>query len=115
MKGLLWVLDARQPLLNMQSFLNPTGVTRLGLHDRRFQYNVSNPGFARWTADERIKEVEPTGAESIVTACPHFKGNLQDAVEENDSALKVHDIVQLLEESDLIRCTYFSGVTVLRE
>ena len=31
----------------------------------------TNPEFAAWTAAERMAEAESTGAEALVTACPH--------------------------------------------
>ncbi len=58
--------------------------------------SVSNPEFARWTATERIKEAETTGAEAIVTACPGCEQSFAGAIKTNDSSLKVYDIVELL-------------------
>jgi Fe-S oxidoreductase len=58
--------------------------------------NDSNPGFARWTAEERISEAESTGAEAIVTACPWCEKSFKDAINENGSKLKVYDVVALL-------------------
>jgi Fe-S oxidoreductase len=59
----------------------------------------SNPDFSIWTANERIKEAEATGAEAIVTACPWCIKNFKDAVRESGSSLKVFDIVELLEKA----------------
>jgi Fe-S oxidoreductase len=59
----------------------------------------ANPEFALWTAKERIREAESTGAEAIVTACPGCEQNLNDAVKENGSRLKVYDVVELLERA----------------
>ncbi len=58
--------------------------------------NVSNLGFARWTARERIEEAASTGAEAIVTACPWCEENFNDAIRETGSSLKVYDIVELV-------------------
>jgi len=58
--------------------------------------NDSNPGFARWTAEERINEAESTGAEAIVTACPWCEKNFKDAIKENGSKIKIYDVVELL-------------------
>jgi len=58
--------------------------------------NDSNPGFARWTAEERINEAESTGAEAIVTACPWCEKSFKDAVKENGSKIKIYDVVELL-------------------
>jgi len=61
--------------------------------------NVSNPGFARWTAQERIEEAVSTGAEAIVTACPWCEKNFNEAIKASDSGLKVYDIVELVEKA----------------
>jgi Fe-S oxidoreductase len=53
----------------------------------------SNPQFAEWTAAERLDEAVSTGAEALVTACPHCVENLQS------DQLKVYDIVELLDQS----------------
>ena len=57
----------------------------------------SNPGFAQWTARERIEEAESTGAEAIVTACPWCEKTFNEAIGETGSSLKVYDIVELVE------------------
>ena len=59
----------------------------------------SNPDFTRWTAIERIKEAETTGAEAIVTACPGCEQSFAGAIKANGSNLKVYDIVELLEKA----------------
>jgi Fe-S oxidoreductase len=55
----------------------------------------TNPEFAAWTAAERLDEAEATGAEALVTACPHcvrsFAGNSGD--------LKVYDLVEILNQA----------------
>jgi Fe-S oxidoreductase len=61
--------------------------------------NESNPEFAKWTAKERIKEAESTGAEAIVTACPWCEKLFTEAVTESGSNLKVYDIVELVEKA----------------
>jgi len=61
--------------------------------------NESNPEFAVWTAVERIKEAEVTGAEAIVSACPWCEKTLSEAVKECGSRLKVYDIVELAEKA----------------
>ncbi len=60
--------------------------------------NESNPEFAVWTAVERIKEAEATGAEAIVSACPWCEKTLSEAVRECGSRLKVYDIIELAEK-----------------
>jgi Fe-S oxidoreductase len=61
--------------------------------------NESNPGFAKWTAQERIEEAVSTGAEAIVTACPWCEKNFSEAGKETGSSLKVHDIVEIVEKA----------------
>jgi Fe-S oxidoreductase len=61
--------------------------------------NESNPGFATWTAQERIKEAVSTGAEAIVTACPWCEKTFNEAIKESGSSLKVYDIVELVEKA----------------
>lgn len=59
----------------------------------------SNPEFAKWTARERIEEAISTGAEAIVTACPWCEKNFSEAIAETGSALKLYDIVELVEKA----------------
>jgi len=61
--------------------------------------NESNPGFAKWTAQERIEEAGSTGAEAIVTACPWCEKTFNEAIKESGSSLKVYDIVELIEKA----------------
>ena len=61
--------------------------------------NESNPEFSMWTAIERVKEAEATGAEAIVTACPWCIKNFREAVSERGSSLGVYDIVELVEKA----------------
>lgn len=56
----------------------------------------TNPGFATWTATERINEAESTGAEAMATACPGCEQNFRDAIKESGSGLRVFDVVELL-------------------
>ncbi len=74
--------------------------------DRRKEYawccgagggvNESNPEFSMWTAMERIKEAEETGADAIVTACPWCIKNFEGAIKESGSDLKIYDVTELL-------------------
>ncbi len=61
--------------------------------------NDSNPGFSLWTATERIKEAEATGASVIATACPWCIKNFNEAIKEAGSNLKVYDVIELLEKA----------------
>jgi Fe-S oxidoreductase len=61
--------------------------------------NDSNPGFSMWTAVERIKEAESTGAAAIATTCPWCVKNFNEAIKEKGSSLKVYDVIELLDQS----------------
>ncbi len=61
----------------------------------------SNPGFAIWTAQERIREAESTGAGAIATACPGCQKNFSDYLKMGSSSLKIYDVVELLAEAAL--------------
>jgi heterodisulfide reductase subunit D len=55
----------------------------------------TNPEFAAFTAAQRLSEAESTGAEALVTACPHCERNLAG----NAGDLKVHDVVEILDKA----------------
>ncbi len=57
------------------------------------------PEFSSWTAGERIDEAAFTGAEAIVSACPHCERNFTDAIADRSGAMKVYDIVDLVREA----------------
>jgi len=61
--------------------------------------NESNPDFSMWTAAERIKEAEATGASAIATTCPWCVKNFNGAIKETGSSLKVYDVIELLEKA----------------
>ncbi len=61
--------------------------------------NETNPEFSMWTARERIKEAEATGAAAIVTACPWCIKNLNEGISEKGSNLKVYDVIELVEKA----------------
>lgn len=52
--------------------------------------------FAQWTAAERIKEAEATGAEALVTYCPHCEENLGEAIHKRGSKMKMYDLLDLV-------------------
>ena len=54
-----------------------------------------------WTAVERIKEAEKTGASAIATTCPWCIKNFNEAIARKGSSLKVYDIIELTGKSDL--------------
>ena len=55
----------------------------------------TNPEFAAWTAGERLREATATGAEALVTACPHCARNLSPS----DGGLRVYDVVEILDKA----------------
>jgi Fe-S oxidoreductase len=55
----------------------------------------SNPEFAAFTAAERVAEARSTGAQALVTACPHCIQNLGG----DSSDLKVYDVVEILDKA----------------
>jgi Fe-S oxidoreductase len=55
------------------------------------------PDFAQWTADERIKEAQASGAKAMVTACGWCERNFRDVIDPNDLSIEIYDIVELLE------------------
>ncbi len=57
------------------------------------------PDYAEWTAAERLEEARATGAEAIVTACPWCERLFKDVLENTENALKVLDIMDLLNMS----------------
>lgn len=57
------------------------------------------PDFALWTANERIKEAENTGADTMVTACGWCMRNFRDSIEQNGNNVKIMDIIELLEQA----------------
>jgi Fe-S oxidoreductase len=59
----------------------------------------TNPGFAGWTAGERITEAESTGAEVFATACPGCHQSLSRAARAKGSRLKVSDVIELLKKA----------------
>jgi Fe-S oxidoreductase len=61
--------------------------------------NETNPEFSMWTARERLKEAEATGAAAIITACPWCIKNFNEVIAQNKSSLKVYDVLELLERS----------------
>jgi Fe-S oxidoreductase len=60
-----------------------------------------NPQFALWTARERLKEAETTGAQALVTACPGCEKSFHDALQGQRTALQIFDVVELLAKSSL--------------
>jgi Fe-S oxidoreductase len=61
----------------------------------------SNPGFADWTAAERIQEARSTGASAIVTACPGCQHGLGAACTKEKGGLDVYDISEIVGQAVL--------------
>ncbi len=51
---------------------------------------------AQWTADKRIEEAETTGAEALVTYCPHCEENLGEAIQRRGNNMKIYDLLDLV-------------------
>lgn len=61
----------------------------------------SNPQFAKWTASERLKEAETTGAEALVTACPGCEKSFTEALQGRENAFPIYDVVELMAKAIL--------------
>jgi Fe-S oxidoreductase len=61
----------------------------------------TNSEFAKWTANERVKEARETGAAALVSGCPGCESLLGAALSENGAAIRVYDIVEILAQSVL--------------
>ena len=59
----------------------------------------SNPEYAMWTANERLKEAEATGATALVTSCPWCEKNFKDAVKEYGLNIEIYDIAEIVSKS----------------
>jgi len=54
------------------------------------------PDLAQWTARQRIDEAKATGAEALVTYCPHCEENLGEAIETRRDEMKLYDLLDLV-------------------
>lgn len=50
-------------------------------------------------AEKRIQELEQTGAEAVVSSCPFCYTELNAAIHRRNSALKMYDIIELVDEA----------------
>jgi Fe-S oxidoreductase len=57
------------------------------------------PEYSNWTASERITEAKATGAEALVSACPWCERNFRDAIGATGDAMRVYDIVDLVQKA----------------
>jgi len=60
---------------------------------------VAYPDFAKWTATQRLEEVESIGVNTLVSACPICKSNFSDAIKTEGKKIKIFDLNELLAES----------------
>ncbi len=54
------------------------------------------PDLAQWTAAKRIEEARTTGADALVTCCPHCQENLEEALKDDGNNMKLYDLLDLL-------------------
>jgi Fe-S oxidoreductase len=54
------------------------------------------PDLARWTADKRVEEAESTGAQALVTYCPHCEENLGESIQRRGNKMKIYDLLDLV-------------------
>jgi len=54
--------------------------------------------FAYWTASQRLKEAESTGAEILTTSCPFCITNFLEASKLTNSSLKIIPLIKIIEE-----------------
>ena len=54
---------------------------------------------AQETGETRIDEAEATGAEALVTYCPHCEENLSDAIKNSGSKIEMYNLLELVLQS----------------
>jgi Fe-S oxidoreductase len=59
----------------------------------------ANPEFALWTANERLKEAQSTGAAALVTSCPWCERNFKDAAKEYGVDMAIYDIAEVVRQA----------------
>ena len=57
------------------------------------------PNFAESTALKRIEEAGSVGAEALVSSCPWCKSNFQDCTAKTGDAIKIYDIIDLVQQA----------------
>jgi len=55
----------------------------------------ANTELALWTANERLREAQETGAGTLVTACPWCERNFKDAAKEYGVDIRIYDIAEI--------------------
>ena len=54
--------------------------------------------FAYWTASQRLKEVESTGADILTTSCPFCITNFLEASKISNSSFEIIPLIKIIEE-----------------
>jgi Fe-S oxidoreductase len=54
------------------------------------------PDFSLWTATERLNEAASTGVEAVISCCPWCGSSFQKAIEAEKSAMRYHDLTELV-------------------
>jgi Fe-S oxidoreductase len=59
----------------------------------------SNPEFADWTAKERVREAQTTGADALISACPGCEQGFASVTKKGGDSIMVYDIAELLDKA----------------
>ena len=59
----------------------------------------ANPELALWSANERIKEAQATGAQALVTSCPWCEHNFKDAAREFGQDIEIYDLAEIVNKA----------------
>jgi Fe-S oxidoreductase len=54
------------------------------------------PDFAMWTAKQRLREANSTGAEAIISCCPFCQSNFEKAIDAGKERIRYFDLTELL-------------------
>ena len=57
------------------------------------------PDLATWTAGERVKEAEATGAFALAAACPWCEYNFETGIEDRKSRMELFDVAEIVYKS----------------
>jgi len=57
------------------------------------------PDFAQWVAGDRMEEAKSTGADAVVTCCPHCEDKLGNNIESAQDKIKIYDLLDLVLEA----------------
>ena len=59
----------------------------------------ADPELALWTANERLKEAQSTGAMTLVTSCPWCERNFKDAAKEYGVDMAIYDVAEVVRKA----------------